>query len=380
MREYPVGMAGTKRIQHLLDYLLIQNIVINVISFRSKNNQPTARGIFNSIPYLNIGAGTDMKLLHFPRIIAYYYNGLSAILSFRNSKYINVIYNSGGISIENILFIFWAKILGYKLIFAIEEDYTFFRDKIKLISRFKFWTIKRLDFLTCHWAEAIIVISKYLRDKYLKLTKKNVVLIPITARLNYNENKKTFNTPLNVIYAGTFADKDGVEDIIEGFLLFNDVFKNAQLILTGKSAQQLQYKEKFSSQKSIIFRGYVPDEEFYQILRDADILCMCRTESDFANAGFPFKLGEYLATGNPVICTRVSDVETYLSERDAYLINPNNSKEISEALGEIVKNPETARIKGINGLEKCQKFFSPESNGKLMYDLIIKISGFTSKN
>ncbi|HEY5122574.1 MAG TPA: glycosyltransferase family 4 protein [Ignavibacteria bacterium] len=373
-------MAGTKRIQHLLDYLITQNILINVISFRSKNKQPNANGTNNSVPYKIIGEGADLKLLHFHKIIGYYIGGCSAILRNRNRKYTNIIYNSGGINVENFLFILWAKILGYKLIFAIEEDYSFFKDEIKLISRFKFWTIERLDFLTCHWATAIIVISTYLRNKYIKRTKKSVVLIPITAIQNFNEDKKVFNDPLNVLYAGTFADKDGVKDIIEGFMLFNNFFKNAQLILTGKSAQQLIYKEKFKAQKNLIFKGYLQDDEFYQMLRDADILCMCRTESGFANAGFPFKLGEYLATGNPVICTKVSDVETYLTDQDAYLINPNSPQAIADTLTKIVNNPEAAKIKGINGLEKCRKYFSPEANGRLLYDLLIKISGQTSKN
>ena len=43
-REYPVGMAGTKRIQHLLDYLLLRGILITVIAFRGNIPQPAVRG------------------------------------------------------------------------------------------------------------------------------------------------------------------------------------------------------------------------------------------------------------------------------------------------------------------------------------------------
>jgi glycosyltransferase involved in cell wall biosynthesis len=101
---------------------------------------------------------------------------------------------------------------------------------------------------------------------------------------------------------------------------------------------------------------------------------MCRTGSDFANAGFPFKLGEYLATGNPVISTKVSDVENYLTCNDAYLIDPDSSQQICSAFEEIVKHPEEARKIGLNGLIKCKEHFSQGENGKLLYDLIIKIS------
>ncbi len=39
-REYPVGMASTKRIQHLLDYLKSRDVVIKVMAFRGNIPQP----------------------------------------------------------------------------------------------------------------------------------------------------------------------------------------------------------------------------------------------------------------------------------------------------------------------------------------------------
>jgi glycosyltransferase involved in cell wall biosynthesis len=317
-REYPIGMAGTKRVQNFLDYLLRRDILITVISFRSHLPQPAVSGTHNSIPYLNIGPGIELKLSQLLRVLLYYFKGIKTILRLRKPDCVNIVYNSGGINIENVLFIFWAKLLGFKLILAIEEDYTFFKDDIKPISKFKCRTIRRFDFLNCRWAGAIIVISTFLMNKYVKLRAKNVSLIPVTAKVNFNKSKNSFNNPLQVLYAGTFADKDGVDDIIEGFLAFNNSYDKAELVLTGKSSQQLLYKEKYRDKKNLVFRGFVEDNEFYSLLRDADVLCMCRNESGFANAGFPFKLGEYLATGNPVICTKVSDVQYYLDEKDVF--------------------------------------------------------------
>ena len=40
---------------------------------------------------------------------------------------------------------------------------------------------------------------------YLKKGVTKITLIPVTARINSGENKKSFNRPLQVIYAGTFA-------------------------------------------------------------------------------------------------------------------------------------------------------------------------------
>lgn len=372
--EYPNGMAITKKIQNILYYLISQKIEITVISSRSNIPQPSEKGIDNGIPYVNIGIGLDLKLLNLHKIIMYFMKGLSLILKHKKKDSENILYCIGPINIENLLFVFWARLLRYKLIFDINEDYSFFEDQVKFISRFKVWTVKQLDFLTYRWAKAIIVVSTHLRNKYLENNKKHILLVPVTAKENFNSGKFNFNSPLQIVYAGSFDLKDGVNDIIEGFISFNSFYQNARLILTGKSEQQMIYKEKYKNYSNIIFKGHLLEDAFYDLLQNADIMCMCRTNSDFANAGFPFKLGEYLATGNPVISTKASDVENYLTSDDAYLIESNSPLQICGALTEIVNNPETARKIGLNGLKKYKRFFSPEVNGKLLYDLLITIA------
>ena len=68
-------------------------------------------------------------------------------------------------------------------------------------------------------------------------------------------------------------------------------------------------------------------------------------------------------------------MECYITENDAYLIEPGDSGQIAAALDEIVSNPSEARQKGLNGMKKCSEHFSPETNGKLFFDLILEIAG-----
>ena len=143
--------------------------------------------------------------------------------------------------------------------------------------------------------------------------------------------------------------------------------------MIGKSDQQERYRIKYKNAENIIFSGYVPDTQFYEMLRNADVLCMCRTNSGFSNAGFPFKLGEYLATGNTVISTRASDVCNYLTDDDAYMVEFESPESISTALTTIITNPEEARRVGLNGYRKYMEFFSPESNGKLLHELLMSL-------
>jgi glycosyltransferase involved in cell wall biosynthesis len=371
IRDYPVGLAVTKKINNLLEYLLANDIEINVLSYRSKFRQPASEGKECQIPYICIG--NDLKIIKLHRTIGYFIRGLRIISRKRNKGKNNVFYCIGPVNIENILFVTWAKMLRYKIVFDINEDYTFFEDNVKAISKLKIRTTRILDVLTSAWAEAITVVSTHLRKKYSARTKQPVILIPVTARENRNHDRKSFNRPLQVVYAGTFDLKDGVETLIDGFLLFNRAFTDSQLILIGKSDLQERYAKKYNNAENIIFMGYVPDIQFYELLQNADVLCMCRTNSGFSNAGFPFKLGEYLATGNPVIATRASDVCDYLTSDDAYLVDFNSPESIATALHRIAENPGEAKQVGLNGFLKYQKHFSPESNGKLMLDLLMNL-------
>ena len=109
---------------------------------------------------------------------------------------------------------------------------------------------------------------------------------------------------------------------------------------------------------------------------------MTRINSSFANAGFPFKLGEYLATGKAVIATDVSDVSHYLNHmEDVYLATSQSSKSIEEGIEYFLNNRDQMNLIGANGLKKCKIHFNPIINNKKAERLINSILiGDTSKS
>jgi glycosyltransferase involved in cell wall biosynthesis len=371
LRDYPVGLAVTKKIHNLLSFLVQQSVPVKILSYRSKFAQPVYRVEDDFIPFDNIGA--DLKLLYLHRTIGYFWEGLKKIKAFKNKGFTNIFYCIGPVNIENFLFVFWARIMRYRIVFDINEDYSFFEDDVKAISRLKIKTTRKLDVLTHKWASGITVVSTHLKNKYAGMTNKPVALIPVTAGENYRPDEKIRKKKLRVVYAGTFDLKDGVRTIIEGFIKFNKAYADAELFLLGKSEQQTRYQNEYKDRNNIVFMGYVPDKEFYAFLREADVLCMCRTNSGFSNAGFPFKLGEYLATGNPVISTRASDVCDYLTHDDAFLVDFDSPEEIASALMNIAQNHVEADRMGLNGFRKYQRYFSPDTNGRLLHDLLMSL-------
>ena len=79
---------------------------------------------------------------------------------------------------------------------------------------------------------------------------------------------------------------------------------------------------------------------------------------NFSSGGFPTKLGEYLATGKPVICTSVSEVPLYLNNTNSIIIKPNNKKELIDVLSSIIQAPMKYEEIGKNGRLIAEKIFN----------------------
>jgi glycosyltransferase involved in cell wall biosynthesis len=96
---------------------------------------------------------------------------------------------------------------------------------------------------------------------------------------------------------------------------------------------------------------------------------MTRNNSAFANAGFPFKLGEFLAAGKIIIATKVSDVEKYLvHQQSAMLVAPESVNEIVMALNNCIENIATLKnTMGKNATAVAKKYFDAEIGSQLVY-------------
>jgi glycosyltransferase involved in cell wall biosynthesis len=92
-----------------------------------------------------------------------------------------------------------------------------------------------------------------------------------------------------------------------------------------------------------------------------------RPSSEQAHYGFPTKLGEYLATGNPVCCTKVGEIDTYLKDRySVYFTNPGSVEDLVSTIEEIIANPEKAAKVGHNGKIAAMENFDKEKQGAFL--------------
>lgn len=384
--QYPDGMADTKRIQNSIDYLMgtgdfdVKVLVLRQGRVRLGDSELSGR--HKGVEYVTIG--NDIRpgisaLLKGPR---YYLDGMAYLRTKYRHGQKNVLYVYDYPSTDNIPMLIAAKILGYRIVFDIVEDISFQKSASDFFARLKNLSARLFCKTLWIFADAVLVISKHLLEKMTAISKDryDVVMYPISVNFEkYDSSVEKFHDPVRIFYGGTFGEKDGVENLIAAFEKVAAENVNVNLLLTGKGNKQrmeivLDKIANSPAREKILYKGYLPDDDYYTEVNSADILCMTRTRTSFANSGFPFKLGEYLATGKPVIASDVSDVAEYLEhEKSAILIEPDSVSAIAVAIQRLASNQQDAMKIGAAGRGVAKKNFDARTLGECLGKLLIKL-------
>ena len=102
----------------------------------------------------------------------------------------------------------------------------------------------------------------------------------------------------------------------------------------------------------------LPRHEALKVMSRARCLVLARPDSQQARAGFPTKLGEYLALGRPVVVTKVGEVPRFLEDgKTAYLVEPGNAESLANKLREVFADKEGAEKIGLAGKEVAKACF-----------------------
>lgn len=123
--------------------------------------------------------------------------------------------------------------------------------------------------------------------------------------LNSCDNKDIEkDIPCTVLYAGGLYEKYGLKKLVDAFLLAN--IPNAKLVIYGDGPYVSQLKEISDRALNVEYRGVKPNSEVVQAELRATILVNPRpTSEEFTKYSFPSKNMEYMATGTPVLTTRL---------------------------------------------------------------------------
>jgi len=164
-------------------------------------------------------------------------------------------------------------------------------------------------------------------------------------------------TPRKVMYAGGLHERYGLKILVEAFikLPFNDI----QLLIYGMGPFAEDLKKYARKDNRIVYGGIISNEEIVRKEQSAYILVNPRpTHEDFTKYSFPSKNIEYMASGTPLLTTRLPgmpiDYYPYI-----YLFKNEDVNGYYTALWEVLSLPATdLQNKGMS----ARKFIADHKN------------------
>ena len=230
--------------------------------------------------------------------------------------------------------------------------------------------------------DAVFVISNKLVeyiDQYNKAVKKLVTLVDLA--FFKNEKQSPYSFPY-VGYCGTISgNKDGVPILIEAFASITSAFPALKLVLVGNNSNKAAIKEtldvveKYKLQDKVIFTGLIEREMMPVILCNAEILVVSKPDNEQNSGNFPIKIGEYLATGVPVVVTSVGEIPLFIKDGESgYLATPGSAVSFAQKMEEALSNKEKATAAGLNGRKIAEENFDYRKVSKIMAEYIEEIN------
>jgi colanic acid/amylovoran/stewartan biosynthesis glycosyltransferase WcaL/AmsK/CpsK len=185
---------------------------------------------------------------------------------------------------------------------------------------------------------------------------------------------------LEVLFAGTFREKKGIEYVIQGVAKARRAGVRLHLTLVGDAAQKpgdLATKESVFRQINslklndvVTHHSYVKFDQLIQIALASHVfLAPSVTSVDGDAEGTPFVLQQMMATGMPVIATIHSDIPYIFGEHKHRLVPERNAYAIAERLEEYAQEPERLMLDGAALRERIRTAFDVRTCAATLSDI-----------
>jgi glycosyltransferase involved in cell wall biosynthesis len=376
--SYPSGSAPSNRVHLYCKALKHEKgfpFVINLHSTFTKPQKFDYLGRNDGIPFYYAQATIirEKRLLirNFNKIRGLF-NTVRMVRKIKKKHHPKVLFYTTETIDEFILFMF-LKLMNVAIIKECSEIPSFIQDEKKGLKFHKFFLRMRVKMYN-----DIIVISDYLNCYYSKIFPQNKIFqIPILVDMSRFENIKIKAHSGKIItYIGMMGgNKDGLENLIEAMAIVKETNTTTRLHLVGSApaADMARLKNKVKKlqlDETVAFLGKKSPEEIPPILCNSDILVLARPDTIQAKAGFPTKLGEYLACAKPVVITITGEIPKYLKDNEsAYLSKPGDIYDFAEKI-KFALSDQNAQVIGKNGYDIANNHFNYQLYGKRIFEIL----------
>lgn len=229
--------------------------------------------------------------------------------------------------------------------------------------------------------DILIVISTHLESYFRKMLgpEANILRIPIMVEHSLWKSSQLPSEAQDfiIIYCGNLDHAGEVDDLLRAYNGVSKIRRLVHLIIIGSGSRLSELKsvaQSFNPRGLIEFTGQLSRAKVIEKLASSHLLILPRKEGLFSSAGFPTKLGEYLATGKPVITTATGDIPLYLKDGEsAYFIQPGDMQGLSDKIEHVITHYDHARQIGLAGQRIAVEHFDVEVNCRRVITLLAQL-------
>ena len=177
-----------------------------------------------------------------------------------------------------------------------------------------------------------------------------------------------------VVYAGTLEKYQGLDLLIPAFAIVRQSVPNALLLIVGGDDRQVRAFRELAQQAGAagdtIFVGRVPQEQAKQYAALATVLTSPRS----AGTNTPLKVYELLASGKPLVATRIYSHTQVLTDDVAFLVEPT-VEDMARGITEALSDSQSAKKKAGAARALYEAKYSRPVYERKMRSLISHLSG-----
>ena len=195
-------------------------------------------------------------------------------------------------------------------------------------------------------ADAVIVLSSFMRRRAVEcgvdINKIFVVpggsIVDEVIPLYPNRSHFGIGEKINIAFIGiNDCELDNISPFIAA-LKSNNLRNKFKLILYGNGISHSKW-EKYELSDVAEYRGWLDYAKDVSGLKDVDIFLQLLKDSDVSRAGWPNKLGDYLAFGKPIILSPYGDISEFVKNQEGFFIVSYDKSSIISTLNRIVEMP-----------------------------------------
>lgn len=160
----------------------------------------------------------------------------------------------------------------------------------------------------------------------------------------------------NVAYVGHLYDYKGIPTILETAHLCSETHFH---LIGGLSKDIERVQQMIADQQlaNVSLHGFKPQTDIPPYLHHADVLLLPPSlNHPSARWTSPVKLGEYLASGTPVVASRIPALEDWVTDAEVTFMEPDSATSMAEAIKTVLSNPTETSKKVEQGRQLAVEF------------------------